>query len=382
MTDTFDGLLNFIKHRFGDLESVYLHEPQFIGNEKKYLNDTVDSTFVSSVGPYVDRFEREFSLLTESEGTVAVVNGTSALEVALRLSGVLPGDEVITQALTFVATANAISYNQAKPVFVDVDIKTMGLCPDALSSFLDVFGELRDGHCYNKDTGNRISACVPMHTFGFMCRMDEIVRVCDKWNLKVVEDAAEALGSKFRGKSAGSFGQLAAFSFNGNKIITGGGGGAIVAQNPSLIQQGKYLTTTAKRPHPWEYFHDELGYNYRMPNLNAALLCGQMEQLSRLIVGKKKLFNDYSEYLTGSSVELLTPPEGSEWNHWLMSVRLNSFAERDDFLKLTNSKNVHTRPIWKLLFKLPMYEACVRDSQKNAIALENTVVCIPSSPRL
>ena len=277
-------LINFIRNKFSTEEFIPLHVPTFIGNEKKYLENCIDSTFVSSVGEYVNLFEENLSKITQTKKAVAVVNGTSALQVGLRLVGVRSGDEVITQALTFVATANAIAYNNAHPVFLDVDIDTMGLSPEAVSIFLEEYGDLRDdGFCYNKKTGRRISACMPMHTFGFPVHLDQLIFVCEKWRIPIVEDAAESLGSQYKGKPTGSFGEVGAISFNGNKIITCGGGGAIVTNNVTLGEKAKFLTTTAKVPHPFEYVHNELGYNFRMPNLNAALGLSQLDRLKNII---------------------------------------------------------------------------------------------------
>ncbi|MCB0615000.1 MAG: LegC family aminotransferase, partial [Phaeodactylibacter sp.] len=288
-----EDIIYFIRSKFEQIDFVPLHAPSFQGKEKKYLLDTIDSTFVSSVGEYVDRFEDMMAELTQSKKAVAVVNGTSALQVALRLAGVKTGEEVLTQALTFVATANAIAYNHAHPVFLDVDLDTMGLSPDALSSFLESCGEKREDGAYNKTSGRRIAACLPMHTFGFMAHMEPILSICEEWNIPIVEDAAEALGSAYRERPAGSMGLLGTFSFNGNKIITCGGGGAMVTQNENLGKWGKHLTTTAKRPHAWEYVHDELGYNFRMPNLNAALACAQLEQMTEKKRQKQELFEAY-----------------------------------------------------------------------------------------
>ncbi len=378
---SFESEIAFIKSQFPDETIIPLHEPVFKGNEKKYLLDTIDSTFVSSVGAYVDRFEKELAAFTNTPNATAVVNGTAAIQVALRVVGVTQGDEVITQALTFVATVNAIAYNYSTPVFVDVDIDTMGLSSKALKSFLEEFGEKREEGCINKTTGRRIAACMPMHTFGFMCRIDEIVEVCREWNIPVVEDAAEALGSYYKEKPAGSFGKIAAFSFNGNKIITSGGGGAIVASDQQWTEKAKYLTTTAKIPHKWEYAHAELGYNFRMPNLNAALLCAQMEQFEVFKASKKMLFEAYSQYFDKGVIKIKTIPENTNWNYWLMSVELESREERDVFLEATNSNGVMTRPIWQLMYRLPMYENCQRDGQKNAEYLEQRIVNIPSSAR-
>ncbi len=370
-----------IRTLFGTSDLIGLHTPVFSGNEKRYLLDTIDSTFVSSVGAYVDRFEEMMAECTATPRAVAVVNGTAALQVSLLLAGVQPGDEVLTQALTFVATANAIVYNGALPVFLDVDRDTMGLSPAAVQAYLETFGELRDGGCYHKKSGRRISACVPMHTFGFPVRLDELLEVCARWQVPVVEDAAESLGSYYKERHTGSFGLLGAFSFNGNKIVTCGGGGAIVSTDARLAQRGKYLTTTAKQPHPYEYFHDEAGFNYRMPNLNAALACAQLEQLDRFVENKRRLAAEYAAYFSGKGICFRTEMPGTRANYWLMCVELENRRDRDRFLKETNDRKVMTRPIWQLMFRLPMYANCYRDEQANALYLEDRIVNIPSSVR-
>ncbi|MDM8177209.1 LegC family aminotransferase [Olivibacter sp. LS-1] len=375
----FEHTVNFIRETYKSKDFIPLHEPRFRGNEKKYLLDTIDSTFVSSVGAYVDRFEEMMQQITGTKKVVAVVNGTSALQVALRLAGVKQGNEVITQALTFIATANAIAYNGAIPVFVDVDIDTMGLSPRALNQFLEEYGDLREDGCYNKQTGRKIAACLPMHTFGFPVHLDELLGVCDKWNIPIVEDAAESLGSTYKGKVTGAFGHLGIFSFNGNKTVTCGGGGAIVTNDISLGELGKYLTTTAKKPHPYEFFHDELGYNFRMPNLNAALACAQLEQLEGFIAAKRALAEDYKSFFATENIKFRTELENTKANYWLMCVELESRVEREAFLRATNDQKVMTRPIWQLMFRLPMYANCQRDEQKNAVFLEDRIVNIPSS---
>ncbi len=358
---------------------IPLHVPRFSGNEKKYLLDTIESTFVSSVGAYVDRFEKKMEQLTQTPKAIAVVNGTAALQVALRLAGVKAGEEVLTQALTFVATANAIAYNQAHPVFVDVDRDTMGLSPKALSVFLANHAEKRAEGTFNKETNRRIAACLPMHTFGLMCRIKEITEICEDWNIPLVEDAAEALGSSYNGKLAGSFGQFGTFSFNGNKIVTSGGGGAIVTNDVERGKKAKYLTTTAKAPHAWEYVHHELGYNYRMPNVNAALACAQLEQLDNFIEQKRKLFEQYTSFFIESDLQVKKPMPNSESNHWLIALELPNRSARDAFLEVTNAAGVMTRPIWRLMYKLPMYKDCQRDAQANAEFLEDRIINIPSS---
>lgn len=373
------SIVEFIQDIYHTKEFIPLHEPRFRGNEKSYLIDTIDSTFVSSVGAYVDRFEEMMANITGAKKAVAVVNGTAALQVALQLAGVKVGEEVLTQALTFVATANAIAYNGAKPIFLDVDLDTMGLSPAAVEAFLEDFGELRDTECYNKKTGKRIAACLPMHTFGFPVHLEKLLAVCKKWHIPVVEDAAESLGSYYQGKATGSFGALGVFSFNGNKTVTCGGGGAIITNEASLGDKGKHLTTTAKRPHPYEFFHDELGYNFRMPNINAALACAQLEQLDDFLRAKRQLAKRYEQFFGTLGVKFRTELKNTHVNYWLMCLELNDKAERDHILKSTNGQNVMTRPIWTLMFRLPMYEACQRDQQKNAIYLEERIVNIPSS---
>lgn len=376
-----NSAISFIKEQYKTENFIPLHVPHFGGNEKKYLLETIDSTFVSSVGAFVDQFEVTMQNITKTQKAVAVVNGTAAIQVALRLIGVKAGDEVLTQALTFVATANAIAYQNATPVFLDVDLDTMGLSPKAVSVFLEEFGELREDGCYNKKTQKKISACLPMHTFGFPVHLDELIAVCNAWKIPVLEDAAESLGSEYKGKPTGSFGKLGAFSFNGNKIVTCGGGGAIVTNDFKLGEKGKYLTTTAKIPHPYEYVHDEMGYNFRMPNLNAALACAQLEQLNVFLENKRKLAKEYESFFDTNGIKFRTETPDTKANYWLMCVELENKAERDLFLKSTNENGVMTRPIWQLMFRLPMYSHCQKDEQKNAMFLEEKIVNIPSSVR-
>ena len=376
-----NSAISFIKEQYKTENFIPLHVPHFRGNEKKYLLETIDSTFVSSVGAFVDQFEVTMQNITKTQKAVAVVNGTAAIQVALRLIGVKAGDEVLSQALTFVATANAIAYQNATPVFLDVDLDTMGLSPKAVSVFLEEFGELREDGCYNKKTQKKISACLPMHTFGFPVHLDELIAVCNAWKIPVLEDAAESLGSEYKGKPTGSFGKLGAFSFNGNKIVTCGGGGAIVTNDFKLGEKGKYLTTTAKIPHPYEYVHDEMGYNFRMPNLNAALACAQLEQLNVFLENKRKLAKEYESFFDTNGIKFRTETPDTKANYWLMCVELENKAERDLFLKSTNENGVMTRPIWQLMFRLPMYSHCQKDEQKNAMFLEEKIVNIPSSVR-
>jgi len=379
----YKSVVDFIRDTFNTTEFIPLHEPRFRGNEKKYLNDCIDSTFVSSVGKYVDRFEEEFAKRVGSKYAIATVNGTSALHISLLLSGVTKEDEVITQPLTFVATCNAISYIGAKSIFVDVDLDTMGLSPNSLQEFLETNCKVVDNRCVNLTTNKTIKACVPMHTFGHACRIDEIKAICDEWFIALVEDSAESLGSYYKGQHTGTFGELGAFSFNGNKVITAGGGGVIVTDNEELAKRAKYLTTTAKVPHKWEYVHDEIGYNYRMPNLNASLLVAQLEQLDGFLENKRDLADKYQEFfLTVDGISFVQEPKDSKSNYWLQAVIVEDIEQRDKFLDYTNSNGVMTRPIWKLMNELEMF----RDSQcgnlKNSKYLEERVINISSSVRV
>ena len=371
--------ITFFRDRFNTNELIPLHAPAFNGNEKKYLNECIDSTFVSSVGPFVDEFEELMNQITKTKKTTAVVNGTAGLQVALRLVGVKKNDEVITQALTFVATANAIAYNNAHPIFLDVDLDTMGLSPNAVGNFLDEYGELREDGCYNKKTGRKIAACMPMHTFGFPVHLDELLIVCNRWKIPLLEDAAESLGSEYKRKPTGSFGEVGVFSFNGNKIATSGGGGAITTNNIELGERAKFLTTTAKQPHQFEYIHNELGYNFRMPNINAALACAQLEQLDLYLEKKRSLANSYKKFFFNKGVKFRTETKNTKANYWLMCIELENLKERDLFLESTNSNNIMTRPIWKAMDFLTMYKNCQKDELLNTRFLESRIVNIPSS---
>jgi perosamine synthetase len=374
--------IDFVKNKYPLKSSVFLHEPVFIGNEKKYINDAIDSTFVSSVGKYVDQFENDLSAYVKSEKSIAVVNGTSGLQVALRLVDVKANDEVITQSLTFVATANAIIYNNAVPVFLDVDYDTMGLSPVALKNFLEENCEIIEDKCFNKKSKRFVKACVPMHTFGFPVRIKEISEICNNWNIALVEDAAESLGSFVDNQHTGTFGKVGVFSFNGNKIITSGGGGAIVTNDIALGKQAKHLTTTAKIPHPYEFMHDEIGYNFRMPNLNAALICAQLEMINRYLVDKRELALEYKKYFDSSGIIFREEMENTQANYWLMCVELENKKERDLFLETTNKNGVMTRPIWQLMTDLEMYKHYYKDGQENSRKLVDRIVNIPSGVRL
>ena len=374
------NLVSFIQETFNTKEFIPLHEPRFIGNEKKYLNECIDSTFVSSVGVFVDRFEEEFASYVGAKYAVATVNGTSALHLALLLADVSKDDEVITQALTFVATANAISYTGAKPIFVDVDLDTMGLSPNALNDFLNKNCELIDDKCINKTTKRAIKACVPMHTFGHPCKVDEIVKICDKWGIKIVEDSAESLGSFYKDKHTGTFGDIGVFSFNGNKIITSGGGGVIVTDDKGLAKRAKHLSTTAKVLNSYEFEHDEIGFNYRMPNINAALLCAQLENINKFLSSKRVLASKYEKFFsTLDDVKFISEAKKSSSNYWLNAIMLNDKKERDVCLEFLNNNGVMARPIWKLMSELEMYKDCQSDDLKNSKYLQHRVINIPSS---
>ena len=374
-------IVDFIKETFDTDEFIPLHEPRFIGNEKEYLNDCIDSTFVSSVGKYVDRFEKEFASYVGSKYAIATVNGTSALHISLLLANVNKDDEVITQSLSFVATCNAISYCYATPVFVDVDLETMGLSPLSLKNFLETNCETINNKCINKTTGKTVKACVPMHTFGHPCKIDEIKTICDKWNITLIEDSAESLGSFYKDKHTGTFGKVGAFSFNGNKIITSGGGGVIVTDDEILAKRAKHLTTTAKIAHPFEYVHDEIGYNYRMPNINAALLVAQMENLTQFLSSKRELSTIYSDFFQSQNIKFVKEAKDSKSNYWLQAIILKDKKQRDEFLDFTNKNGVMTRPIWKLMNELDMFKNCQKDELINSKYLEQSVVNIPSSVR-
>lgn len=375
----FDLIIKFIRDQYQSDGIIPLHAPIFSGRERDYVAETIDSTFVSSVGAYVDRFERDTEAYTGSERAVATVNGTAALQVSLQLAGVTQGDLVITQPLTFVATCNAIAYCRAEPIFIDVDRRTLGLSPSALSDWLEVHARVHDdGLCRTKADGKIIRACVPMHTFGHPADLDGLVKVCKRWKLTIVEDAAESLGSFYKGRHTGTIGAFGTLSFNGNKIITTGGGGMILSSD----EQGSYakhLTTTAKKPHAFEFMHDQIGYNYRLPNLNAALGCAQLEQLEFFIENKRKLAAEYAQLLHGSELEFVSEPDGCRSNYWLNAVICESRQHRDALLKATNDQRVMTRPIWTLMSHLPMYSNCRHGELTNAEWLEERVVNLPSS---
>jgi len=374
-----DQLIRFVRDYFGTNDFIPLHAPVFAGREKEYVVDTIESTFVSSVGSYVDRLEKDISAYTGSPGAIATVNGTAALHIALKLVGVKTGDLVITQPLTFVATCNAIDYCGAQPVFVDVDRHTLGLSATALQQWLQDNARLDgEGICRTRVGNNVVRACVPMHTFGHPADLDGLVRVTHEWNIALVEDAAESLGSFYKGQHTGTFGTVGALSFNGNKIMTTGGGGMVLA-NVALAERAKHLTTTAKKPHTYEYIHDEVGYNYRLPNLNAALGCAQMEQLESFIEAKRILAKAYQDELSGTDLTFVVEPDDCRSNYWLNALVCEDKGHRDVLLNITNREGVMTRPIWTLMNRLSMFNRCLRGDLSNAEWLEERVINLPSS---
>jgi aminotransferase in exopolysaccharide biosynthesis len=375
----FNEVICFIRSLYGE-GFIPLHEPKFIGNEKKYLNECIDSTFVSSVGKFVDKLEEDLCRFTGSKFAVATMSGTAALHMALILADVDQDDEVITQALTFVATANAISYQRAYPIFLDSAPDNLGLCPDDLKAFLTKFADVENGVCFNKKTGRKIKACVPMHVFGHPVKLNEIIEICNQYNIIVIEDAAESLGSTYKGRQTGTIAPIGIVSFNGNKIVTSGGGGAILIQDESLAKKAKHLTTTAKVSHKWEFYHDQIGYNYRLPNLNAALICAQLEKLPEFIKNKKDTASKYKTFFSKTEIEFVESIDDS--NYWLNAVKLKDKIEKNKFLEELNSNEIMSRPIWKLMIDLPAFSQCYSSELNNAKNYEETVVNLPSSVRL
>lgn len=373
-------VVQFVRSTFREPDAfIPLHAPYFGGNEKKYVTDTIESTFVSSVGAYVNRFEDMMKEITGAKYAIATVNGTTALHLSLLMAGVERDEIVITQALTFVATANAISHLGAIPVFVDVDLDTMGLSPDALSDYLKNHTYQKEGRTFTKSSHQRVAAVMPMHTFGHPVKIQKIIEVAAQHSIPVVEDAAESLGSYFGGQHTGTFGLVSAFSFNGNKTVTCGGGGALITNDDKIGIRAKHVSTTAKIPHPYEFFHDEIGFNYRMPNLNAALACAQLEQLEEILRAKRVLAGKYTQFFEETDITFKKEPEGTTSNYWLNAVQLKDLDTRNSFLKSTNESGVMTRPIWTLMNKLPMFKNCERDELTNSIWLEDRIVNLPSS---
>lgn len=379
----FGNITDFIRKLYNEPEeAIPLHVPCFAGNEKKYLNECIDTTFVSSVGKFVDRFEDMMAEYAGAKRAVVCVNGTNALHMALLLVGVEQNDEVLMQPLTFIATANAVSYIGAHPVFLDVDRETLGLSPVAVKMWLEENASVKKGICYNRHTRRRIKACVPMHTFGHPVRIDEIESICGEYCIELVEDAAESLGSFYKGRHTGTFGKIGVMSFNGNKTITTGGGGMLLFMDEELGKFAKYITTQAKVPHRWEFVHDHIGYNYRMPNINAALGCAQMEHVEEFVENKRATALLYKNFFEGTGIEFFTEPENCRSNYWLNVVLLKDVAIQQDFLNYTNDHGIMTRPVWKLMNHLPMFKKCQCGDLSNAEWLAERIVNIPSSVRI
>ncbi len=375
----FNPLITFIREHFRTQDFIPLHAPVFTGNERHYVLDAIDSTFVSSVGAYVERFEREMASFTGSPSAVVTVNGTSALHMALMLAGVRDGDYVITQALTFVATCNAIAYCHAEPIFLDVDKATLGLSPAAMETWLDEHAFIDEaGFCRHRVDNRMIRACVPMHTFGHPADLDGLVAVCQRWGLQLVEDAAESLGSFYKGRHTGTFGQLGILSFNGNKIMTTGGGGMILC-DAEQAARGKHLTTTAKKAHAYAYVHDEIGFNYRMPNINAAMGCAQLEQLALFVENKRALASRYEQFFKHSAMQFVTEPEHCRSNYWLNAVVCEDRHQRDALLTACNKAGVMTRPLWEPMNQLPMFNKAPSGKLTNTEWLVERVINLPSS---
>jgi len=409
----YQSVIDFIRSLYPNRETIPLHEPYFGGNEKKYVLDCIESTFVSSVGKYVERFEEMIRDFTGTKYAIATVNGTSALHIALKLAGVGQGDLVLTQPLTFIATCNAITYCGAEPIFVDIDPETLGMSPDSLELWLSANTIIQDDACYLKEVQEstnlhelsqieelqesfevnsskfvkicglkKIAACVPMHTFGHPCKIDQIIEICNRYHIPVVEDAAESIGSYYKGKHTGTFGKLGILSFNGNKTITTGGGGMILTNDDELGPLAKHITTTAKKAHPWKFEHDMIGYNYRLPNINAALGCAQMEMLPEILKNKRETAQIYQDYFkTIADIEFITEPQECISNYWLNAILLKDIEERDAFLKQANTQKVMCRPAWILMNKLQMFSQSLKANIPMSVNIESRLVNLPSSYR-
>lgn len=382
----YEHILTFIRSLYPNETPVPLHAPRFQGNEKKYLAECIDTTYVSYVGRFVTDFEEHIKLLTGAEHAVAMVNGTAALQMMVMAAGVKQGEEVITQALTFAATAAGIKHAGAEPVFIDVDRETMGMSPESLLFYLKNNAQSKDNGVYNKTSGRRIAAVMPMHTFGHPVRLNEIVSICTEYGIQILEDAAESVGSYYKGKHTGLFGRASILSFNGNKPITTGGGGMLITNDAALAERVRYISTTAKRKHRWEFYHEEVGYNLRMPNVNAAIGCAQMERIREILSNKRDTAVKYQDFFSMKSKQngicFFSEPQDCSSNYWLNAIVLADKQEREDFLEYSNDNGVQTRPIWTLMSKLPPYKNCSRSELPNAEWLEDRVVNIPSSVRL
>ena len=375
----YQEIVGFIQSVYKTREFIPLHMPHFGGNEKKYILDAIDSTFVSSVGQYVNRFEEMMCQITGSKYAIACVNGTSALHMSLILAGVKKNDLVLTQAVSFIATCNAIKYISAEPLFIDIDKTTLGLCPISLENYLDQNTIIVNDVCIHSVTKQKISACVPMHTFGHPTQIEKIKKICDRYYIPLIEDAAESIGSYYKKQHTGTFGLLGVFSFNGNKTVTSGGGGCIVTNDEHLAKLGKHLSTQSKIPHKWEFVHDNIGYNYRMPNLNAAMACAQLEQLEKYLNSKREIAKKYENHFASTEIHFCKEPENATSNYWLNSILLPNHKSQIDFLQYSNDNGIMTRPIWKMLNKLSMFKDCMKADLSNSNFIEARLVNLPSS---
>ena len=379
----YKSIVNFIQNIYNTKEYIPLHAPVFIGNEKKYVEECIDSTYVSSVGKFVDRFEHMVEEYTGTSKAVACVNGTNALYLALYVCGVTRDHEVLTQAFTFIATCNAIAYTGAQPIFIDIDSDTLGMSPKALRKWLETNTHISEGMCINKSTEKIIKACVPMHTFGHSTRIDKIVDICNEFGIDVIEDAAESIGSIYKNKHTGTFGKIGILSFNGNKTITTGGGGMLLCNDEETGKIIKHLSTQAKIPHAWEFSHDAIGFNYRMPNINAALGCAQMENLDRFIANKRETAYAYKSFFDKiPDIKFITEPEHCTSNYWLQAILFKDEIQQKEFLEFSNNNGVMTRPAWTLMNTLPMFTHCQTDGLSVSIDIEKRLVNIPSGVRL
>ena len=376
-----EEIISFIKALYPDMNPVLLHCPQFLGKEKEYLAECIDTKFVSYVSHFVTDMEEHIKRITGAKYAVAMVNGTEALHMAIISAGINPGEEIITQSLTFAATSAAIVHCGALPVYIDVDKDTLGMSVVALKNYLETNTEQKNGKCYNKKSGNVISACIPMHTFGHPCRIDEIAALCQEHNIILIEDSAESIGSLYKGKSTGTFGKVGILSFNGNKCVTTGAGGMLISDDEALAERAKYISTTAKRPSKWEFFHTEAGYNLRMPGTCAAIGAAQLEYFDETIKNKHETAALYQKYFAEIGIECIREPENARSNYWLNAIILQDRAEREEFLEYANSNGVQCRPIWTLMHKMPPYEKYERTELPNSQWLEDKVVNIPSSVR-
>jgi perosamine synthetase len=371
-------LINLIKDIYKE-KNIQLHRPILNKNDQKFLVDCVKSNYVSSVGMYVNDFEKKISDITGAKYTIATVNGTSALHIAMITCGIERNNEVLTQSVTFVGTCNAISYIKAHPIFIDVDKDTMSMSPLSLKKFLNENAKKIKNLTYNKKTGRVIRACLPVHTFGFPARIREIKKICKEWNIKLIEDAAESLGSYIGKKHTGTYGDISAISFNGNKIITTGGGGMVLTNNRNYAERARHLSTTARIKQGYEYIHDEIGYNYRLPNINAALGCSQVSMLDEFLEAKLLIHEIYARFMELNNISFLSERKGTKSNNWLFAMIASNEDEKKMVLDTTNKKSIMTRPLWKLMHKLPMYKNAIKAQLPNSIWLEDRVINLPSS---